>query len=195
MWDKRFSDEEYAYGEEPNEFLRSQVEKIPVGNVLCIGEGEGRNAVFLARSGRNITAVDFSVQALRKTEKLAQKNNVEVTSLHADLSEFHFQPNYWQGIVSVFCHLPEPIRKIVHERCVGSLQKGGVFLLEAYSKKQLQYNTGGPKNIDLLMDVDQIKQELEGLEFITAQEIVRNVFEGQLHFGPGSVVQILAVKN
>lgn len=194
MWDTRFDSSEYIYGKEPNDFLKSNFQRLPKGKVLCIGEGEGRNSVFLAKQGYKVTGLDFSLTGLRKTEKLAEENQVEIELIHTDITQYNFQQNKWQGVVSIYCHIHKDYRVNVHKNCVEALTKDGFFLLEGYSPNQLKYATGGPKNVDLLMDLNEMKNELFGLDFILAQETTREVYEGDLHKGLGSVVQIIGKK-
>jgi SAM-dependent methyltransferase len=194
MWDKRFSEPGYAYGTEPNGFLASVADRIPSGNILCLAEGEGRNAVYLAELGYDVTAVDRSTVGLAKAEALAHNRGVTIETVNADLEEYEIEPGVWQGIVSIFCHLPPVIRAALHERCLRGLVPGGVFVLEGFTPGQLELGTGGPKNRELLMELEIIRQELPGLRLEIAREIEREVIEGKYHGGTASVVQILAVK-
>jgi len=194
MWDQRFASPEYLYGTEPNHFLKSNSKLIPKSKVMCIGEGEGRNSVFLAKQDYNVTAIDYSLTGLKKTEKLAKENKIEVELIHADITEYNFEKNKWQGIVSIFCHIDKISREKLHKNCVNALVENGVFLLEGYSPNQLKYATGGPKNLDLLMNLKDISKELIVLEFLQSQEIERELFEGTLHKGLDSVVQIIGRK-
>ena len=156
MWDQRFDSPEYLYGTEPNVFLKCNYKLIPTGKVLYIGEGEGRNSVFLAKQGYQVTALDYSSSGLKKTEKLAKENQVEVELIHADITEYKLKQNTWQGIVSIYCHIDKVNREKVHKNCVNALAENGVFLLEGYSHNQLKYAIGGPKNLDLLMNLKDI---------------------------------------
>ncbi len=194
MWDERFSEPGYAYGTEPNQFLASVTDRIPNGRVLSLAEGEGRNAVFLARLGYEVTAVDASKVGLAKAESLAAERGVVISTVHADLADFDIEPGAWQGIVSVFCHLPPVVRASLHERCLRGLAPDGVFVLEGFSPRQLEHATGGPKSLELLMDLDVIRQELPGLRFEIAREIERPVVEGKYHRGTAAVIQIFAEK-
>jgi len=194
-WDERYAQEGYLYGTDPNEFLKENFLKIPRGKVLFLAEGEGRNAVFLARQGYKVTAVDSSSVAIKKADGLARKNDVSITTFVADLNNFDLGEEQWDGIVSIFCHLPPALRKDVHIRIVRALKKGGVLLAEAYTPEQLQYKTGGPPVKELLVELSTLKNELHDLRFIHALETIREVHEGKLHFGKGAVVQIIAVKD
>jgi len=194
MWDERFSEPGFAYGTDPNGFLSSVAERIPKGHVLSLAEGEGRNAVYLAGLGHEVTAVDTSSVGLAKAEGLARERGVSITTVNADLAEFVIEPGFWQGIVSIYCHLPLPIRTALHRRCVAGLAPGGVFILEGFTPRQLEHGTGGPKNIELLMEPKALRDELNGLELEIAHEIERPVAAGKYHDGTAAVVQILAAK-
>jgi SAM-dependent methyltransferase len=194
MWDHRYSNDSYAYGTQPNTFLVSMREELPNGRVLCLGEGEGRNAVWLAQQGWEVTAVDSSRVGLEKARRLADARGVEITTKFADLAEFTIELEHWDAIVSIFCHLPAGLRRNVHRRCVRGLRTGGMMLLEAYSPAQLEYETGGPPSAELMMDAGELSKEFSGLEFLHLQELVREVHEGEYHNGPGAIVQLLARK-
>jgi len=194
MWDKRFSEPGYAYGTEPNRFLASVADRIPRGKVLCLAEGEGRNAVYLAGLGYQVTAVDTSTVGLAKAEALAHERGVSIETVNADLAEYPIEAGEWQGVVSIFCHLPPVVRAALHERCLRGLAPGGVFALEGFTPRQLELGTGGPKSRELLMELEIIRQELPGLRLEIGREIEREVVEGKYHGGIAAVVQILAVK-
>jgi 2-polyprenyl-3-methyl-5-hydroxy-6-metoxy-1,4-benzoquinol methylase len=194
MWDQRYSGEDYAYGTDPNDFLVDAAQHLPKGRILCIGEGEGRNAVWLAEQGWQVTAIDSSSVGLEKAQKLARSRGVEIETIHTDLAHYHFEASAWEGVVSIFCHLPPALRKQVHQNLVPSLKPGGVLLMEAYTPQQIQLGTGGPPTEEMMMDLNILSEELEGLDFIHALETERPIHEGQFHTGRGSVVQLVAVK-
>lgn len=193
-WDDRYSEPGFAYGTAPNDFLLSVADRIPKGKILSLAEGEGRNAVYLASRGYEVTGVDGSKVGLGKAEELARAQGVSIRTIHADLSDFSIEPEAWVGIISCFCHLPVALRAPLHQAVVRGLKPGGVFVLEGFSKEQLAYGTGGPQSIDLLMSLDDLKQELAGLEFLHAVQIEREVLEGKGHTGLASVVQFLGIK-
>lgn len=193
-WNERYSEPGFAYGTEPNEFLLSVVDRIPHGRILSLAEGEGRNAVFLASLGYEVTGVDGSEVGLRKAMELAKERGVAITTIQVNLSEFEIGLEQWDGIISCYCHIPSTIRISLHHAAVRGLKPGGVFVLEAFSKEQLAYDTGGPKSLDMLMSLDELKLELAGLEFIHAVEMEREVREGSRHTGLASVVQVIGIK-
>jgi 2-polyprenyl-3-methyl-5-hydroxy-6-metoxy-1,4-benzoquinol methylase len=194
MWNERYSSDHYAYGMAANDFLVSMIDRLPGGKILCLAEGEGRNAVWLAEQGNEVTAVDASDIGLQKADRLAKARGVEITSVHADLADYDIGTQQWDAIISIFCHLPPALRQDVHRRCVAGLRDNGMILLEAYTPSQLEYNTGGPPVAEMMMDMRSLRSELNGLEFLHLQECVREIHEGEFHNGPGAVVQALARK-
>ncbi len=193
-WDARYSEPGFAYGTAPNEFLVSVVDRIPQGKILSLAEGEGRNAVYLAGLGYDVTGVDASDVGLRKAADLARERGVTIRTILADLGTFKIEPDQWDGIIACYCHLPSLIRIPLHQAAVRGLKPGGVFVLEAFSKDQLGYGTGGPQSLDMLMSLDELKQELVGLEFVHAVQMEREVREGSGHTGLASVIQLLGIK-
>lgn len=194
MWDERYSAEEYAYGKAPNQFLAERYMAIPKGKVLSLAEGEGRNAVFLAKQGYVVTAVDASRVGLQKAQKLADEQGVSLELIHADLAEFDLGNEQWDGIVSIFCPLPSALRQELHQKVVAALKPGGVYLLEAYTPDQLKHGTGGGKSADTMTTQADLLRELPGLHFQHLLELERDVVEGIYHTGLGAVVQALAQK-
>lgn len=194
MWDERYGGDDYVYGTSANDFLQSRADRLPMGRILCLAEGEGRNAVFLAERGFTVTAVDQSSVGLAKARKLALERGVDITTVVADLADFHLEPQSWDGVVSIFAHLPAEARRHCHREVVSGLRPGGMLLLEAYRPEQLQYGTGGPPTAEMMMDLNGLRDELAGLEFDYAVDAVRDIHEGRLHSGQGAVVQLLARK-
>jgi len=196
MWNERYSEPGFAYGTEPNDFLAANAERcLPAnGEILCLAEGEGRNAVFLARLGQRVTAVDGSAVGLEKARGLAEQRGVALRTVVADLADFDLEIERWDGIVSIWCHTPSALRARLHRAIVAALKPGGVLLLESYTPKQLEYGTGGPPLADMLMTLAAVRQELAGLEFLKAEEKVREVHEGKYHNGLSAVLQVIARK-
>ena len=128
-WNQRYGSDGYFYGTAPNDFLSASAALIPPGPVLCLADGEGRNGVFLAEHGHAVTAVDQSAVGLAKAAQLAAARGVPLTTVVADLTDFAIAPGAWSGIVSMFVHLPQPLRRDVHARVVAGLRPGGVLIL------------------------------------------------------------------
>jgi SAM-dependent methyltransferase len=195
MWDERYSSEEYAYGTKPNEFLEENVNQLPKGKILSIAEGEGRNAVFLAKQGYSVTAVDASIVGLNKARKLAAENGVVVEFIHADLANYDLGENKWDGIVSIFFPLPSALRRELYKKVEVALKPNGVFLIEAYTPAQLKHGTGGGNSEDAMQTKESLSRELAGLKFSHLIELERDVIEGSYHTGIGAVVQAIASRE
>ena len=194
MWDQRYDTSEYVYGTDPNEFLAGTVADMPAGRTLCIAEGEGRNAVFLAEHGHEVVAVDASAVGLEKANRLAASRGVHIDTVRADLADFDIETDSWDVIVSIFAHVPPDIRKPLHRKIVQGLHSGGMLVLEAYTPGQIKLGTGGPPVPEMTMMLAGLREELDGLVFIHALELEREVIEGRLHTGKGAVVQLVAIK-
>jgi len=194
MWDERYSAEGYAYGTEPNQFLAENFYRIPKGNVLSLAEGEGRNAVFLAKQGYSVTAVDGSIVGLNKAKKLAEENGVTIETVHADLADFDLGENRWDGIISIFVPLPSSLRKQVYKKIESALKPNGVFLIEAYTPDQISHGTGGGNSADTMQTKESLTLELPRLKFTHLIELEREIIEGTYHTGIGSVVQAVGLR-
>jgi cyclopropane fatty-acyl-phospholipid synthase-like methyltransferase len=191
MWNERYSVDEYIYGTEPNSFLAEHAHLLR-GPVLSLAEGEGRNGVFLASLGLEVHGVDQSEVGLAKAQVLARSRNVRIRTEVADLGTFTPAQNSYGSVVSISAHLPSLVRKRLYplvERC---LRPGGIIILEAYSEAQLERDTGGPKDVDMLMTPATVRREFPNLEPIWLRELQREVREGTAHAGVASVVQFIA---
>lgn len=194
FWDDRYAEDGFVYGEAPNDFLVEVVDRLPPGRVLCLGEGEGRNAVFLAQRGFAVTAVDQSAVGLAKAQALAARHGVQVTTEAADLADYDLGHG-WSAIISVWCHLPSALRQRVHAAAVDALAPGGAFVVVAYTPDQLALGTGGPRDPDLLLSAAQAREELPGLDWVILEETRREVHEGPYHDGPSAFVVGLGVRR
>jgi SAM-dependent methyltransferase len=195
-WNEKYQGKDYFYGTEPNDFLRTIAKTWTTPKkILCIAEGEGRNAVFLARLGHQVSAIDSSSVARDKALALAEVNNLFIDYQLADLNEFDFGIEQWDAIVSIFCHLPATLRQKVHQGVQTGLVPGGLYVLEAYSPRQLQFASGGPKDLDLLYKLNSLKKDFQTMLWHQSQEIIRTIQEGTGHSGLSSVVQLLGHKQ
>jgi len=193
FWDRRYGAIDSCYGTEPNAFVAECSAHLPPGPVLCLGEGEGRNAVFLARRGHAVTAVDQSAVGLAKARQLAARQGVALTTVTADLDTFAITLGAWAGIVATFVHLPPTLRARVHRAAAAGLRPGGGFILEAYHPDQVRHRTGGPVDApELLMTLEDLSADLAGLDLVVAQQQETDLDEGPSHQGRSAVVQVFA---
>lgn len=190
FWNHRYAQPGWAYGTEPNDFLREVADALE-GPVLCLGEGEGRNAVFLAQRGLEVTAVDLSPRALEKAQALARERGATITTREVDLADFALGEGCWGAIIAIWCHVPPWLRTRLHHDVLRALRPGGRFVLEAYTPAQLAFDTGGPKSGDLLFPPDDVRRELAGLTFERFDAREREVDESDWHRGRSAVLQVL----
>lgn len=195
FWNQKYSEEGLAYGAEANDFLKEQFDRFAVGGkILCIAEGEGRNALFLAHKGFQVTAVDMSEVGMKKAQTRAQDEKVTLTTVVANLFDYDMGENEWDGIVSIFGHLPPALRPTVHQKIERALKPGALFLMEAYTPEQLALGTGGPKDPAMLITKSILENELPNLKTQICQEIRRYIKEGKYHDGESAVIQFLGKK-
>lgn len=191
MWDERYAEPDLAYGAAPNEFLVEAIAEIEPCAALCIGAGEGRNAVFLAELGFDVTALDRSTVGLAKADAMASERGVSIQTNQQDLALTEFAADSYGLIVSIFTHVPPEVRAHVHAQVKRALRPGGTFVLEAYTPAQVARGTGGPPIASMMMTALDLRRELEGLKFTYLFERTRSVVEGRYHTGIASVVQLV----
>lgn len=192
FWDDRYGGGDFFYGTEPNDFLRERIGDLPPGGeVLCLAEGEGRNAVFLAMKGHRVTGVDGSSVGLAKAQRLATERGVRIETVVADLREWDLGSERWDAIVSIWAHLPEALRADLHPRIGRALRPAGVLLFEHYHPKQIAYGTGGPPDPTMMLTLEELDGAFAGWERIHGFEGERHVDEGGGHRGTSYVTQAL----
>ena len=195
FWDDRYSAQDYVYGTEPSDFLAERFSALPAGGeILCLAEGEGRNGVFLATKGMRVTGVDSSAVGLAKAQRLAAHRGVPFAAVVADLSSWDLGEARWDGVVSIWAHLPAPIRAALHPRLARALRPGGVLLLEHYHPRQLGYGTGGPPDATMMLTLDELDAAFAGWTPVHTFEGERVVIEGSGHGGRSYVTQAILRK-
>lgn len=196
MWNKKFSRDGFLYGLEANNFVKENYKLFKKNSrILCLGEGEGRNALFLSRENFNVTALDASDVGLDKLKKTAAKENIAIKTKHMLISQWCEKEKY-DGIVCTYMHLHTNEQKDMFEKAIGALQEGGYFIGEFFSVSQLDFNSGGPKDKDLLYRLDDLYQIISSLPCVIqklSQEIV-HLQEGSGHNGEASVLRVILEK-
>jgi len=198
-WNERYSTNEFAYGEQPNNYLKEQLEKLTVGTILFAAEGEGRNAVFAAKLGWTVSAFDISIEGKNKALRLAETNNVIIDYQVGELQTLNFNPEQFDAIALIYAHFPADIKSLYHNSLDKYLRKGGLIIFEAFSKKHIDYiakneKVGGPKDIASLFSIDEIKSDFDNYEIIELEEKVIELKEGLFHNGEGSVIRFVGRK-
>ena len=192
FWNQRYAAPEFAYGTAPNDFLVAQQPRMaPGGQVLCVADGEGRNGVWLAQQGYDVTSVDLAEQGMAKAAALARERGVGLRTAVADVTQFDLGTARWDAIVSIFLHLPRALRQAFHARCLAALKPGGVLILEVYGDLQSGRGTGGPREPELLPAYADVAADFAQAELLHAWAGERAVLEGRFHTGPGYVLQFV----
>jgi 2-polyprenyl-3-methyl-5-hydroxy-6-metoxy-1,4-benzoquinol methylase len=194
FWNQRYSSEEFAYGTAPNQFYKEQLEKLESGKILFPGEGEGRNAVFAATLGWQVTAFDTSIEGKKKAELLALKNGVTINYQIDNYESVDFPKNAFDSIVLIYTHIHPLKRKEYHQKFISFLKPGGILILEGFSKKQIKNNTGGPQNVDMLFSDDELRDDFSQFSKLEISETNTLLNEGPFHQGIASVIRIVGIK-
>jgi len=199
-WNERYSKEEFAYGEQPNNYLKEQLQKLDPGTILFPAEGEGRNAVFAAKLGWIVSAFDIRVAGKNKALRLAENNKVTIDYKVDALQNLSYNTGHFDAIALIYAHFPAEIKSFYHKSLDKYLRKGGVIIFEAFSKKHLDYiarneKVGGPKDIDMLFSIDEIRSDFVNYEIVELEEKEIELKEGQFHNGKGSVIRFVGRKK
>lgn len=193
FWNSKFSTEEFFYGLHPNEFLASHLETFKEHKkMLCLGEGEGRNAIFFAKKGFEITAIDASDIGLSKLAKRAEEEKLNIKTVCLDLNHWEVTERY-DVIMASYLHMYKNEREILFKKIEDSLNKNGYFIGEFFSTKQLTYNSGGPKDLDLLYSVEDFLNHFDSCKKEVVEELIV-LDEGKGHQGEACVIRVVIQK-
>lgn len=195
MWEERYSKNKFVYGEEPNQFFKVEIDKIKPGKALFIGEGEGRNSVYAATLGWQVDANDWSRNAKQKALDWAKSNEVSINYENISFEDLELNENLYDLIVFIFIHVKPGLREKLHRSALKALKPGGRIILEAYDKDQLKYNSGGPKNPDLLYSLEEIYTDFKELDLEIFSKETIHLKESALHKGDASVIRYVGIKN
>jgi len=199
-WNERYSNAAYAYGELPNDYLNEQLKKLAAGKILFPADGEGRNGVFAAKLGWDVSAFDISVEGRRKALQLADKNCVRINYRLGELEPSQYAQGEFDVIALIYAHFPAIVKSAYHKMLDKFLRKEGLIIFEAFSKKHIDYiarneKVGGPRDIESLFSIDEILFDFANYNFIELTETEIELNEGTYHNGVGSVIRFVAQKQ
>ena len=195
FWDERYaSTDEYVYGTAPNEYFRKNLSELVPGKILMPGEGEGRNAVFAAGMGWKVVAFDSSPEARKKAEKLARDKQTDIDYRICSYENILFSNEEFDCLALIFTHMPGERRTEYHKKLISFLKPGGVLILEYFSKKQIGNNTGGPKDIGMLLSREELLNDFSGFSILETEEKDLLLDEGKFHSGRASVIRARGIK-
>jgi len=199
-WNDRYSKDEFAYGQQPNNYLKEQLEKLDAGTILFPAEGEGRNAVFAAKLGWTVSAFDISIEGKNKALRLAEMNKVTIDYQVGELQTLNYTSGQFDAIALIYAHFPADIKSLYHKTLDKYLRKNGVIIFEAFSKRHIDYlardeRVGGPKEIAMLFSMDELKAYFMNYEIIELVDKEIELSEGLFHNGRGSVIRFVGRKK
>lgn len=197
FWNSRFDKPEFIFGKEPNEYLVEQSDQYlnPGNTVLCIADGEGRNGVWLAKQGMQVTGFDVSDIALAKARQFAQESQVSINYSLSDVDGFDWKTDVFDAVVGIFIQFADPqMRSRIFKQVKQSLKPGGIFILQGYTPKQLEYKTGGPSLIEHLYTEEMIRELSHGFEILELRCYEKELSEGPRHTGMSALLGLVSKK-
>ena len=198
FWNERFNKLDFIFGKEPNEYLVEQASNYlkPKSSVLCIADGEGRNGVWLAKQGMQVTGFDISDIALAKARQFAADNEVYIQYSICDTDGFNWQPNSYDAVIGIFIQFADPEMRVrIFKQVHQTLKPGGLFILQGYTSKQLEYKTGGPSLLEHLYTEDMIRGLSQEFKVLDLQCYEKALSEGTKHSGMSALLGMVAQKT
>lgn len=195
FWDERYGPAAYYYGKEPNIFFKSCIDSYPPGRILLPGDGEGRNAVYAAEKGWDVFSFDQSEMGKKKALALADEKGVRINYRVCELSDYAPEAGAFDMIALIYVHLYPEERKIHHAQFISALKPGGKLVMEVFSKKQMGNDSGGPKDIELLYDLEDLLHDFKSLEIIEAEDVTILHDESHRHSGLAEVIRFIGRKK
>ncbi len=192
MWNSRYESDDYVYGIHPNLFLKEKLPGVKPRKILLPAEGEGRNAVYAASLGWDVYAFDFSSKAKEKALLLSKENKVSIQYAVHGMEEADYEKESFDALAFIYTHNSN--RKDNHRHLINFLKPGGTVILEAFSKEQINNNTGGPKDINMLYSIAELKEDFAQLSELDVWEEEIVLEEGNLHSGRSSVIRLIGRK-
>ncbi len=196
MWNERYSTQEFIFGKEPSQFVKKYAASLwPKSKILLPADGEGRNSCYLASLGHDVYASDYSQIGQEKAKKLAQELNVNVNFSIFDVENEEWENEIYDAIFAVFIQFSPPdARAKVFKGIKKSLKKGGTLYLHGYTPKQLEYGTGGPKQVENLYTQELLRNEFADFEIKILESYETVLDEGAGHKGISALIDLVAIK-
>ncbi|MVW61542.1 methyltransferase domain-containing protein [Massilia sp. NEAU-DD11] len=196
VWDERYGTAEFVFGIEPNSYLARQAPLLKAGQrALAVADGEGRNSVWLARQGLRVDAFDISSAGVGKARSLAHDAGVVVNYQVSDCAAWVWNTDAYDVIAAIFIQFADPtLRAQLFAGMTAALKPGGLLIVQGYTPKQLEYNTGGPGVLDNLYTEPMLRAACAGLEIVELEEYEAELGEGKRHAGRSALVGMVARK-
>ena len=199
-WDERYQEPGFAYGKEPNLFFADWLPQFQPGAILMPADGEGRNGVFAAQLGWQVTCYDISIEGQSKALQLAAEKGVSLEYHVGDLAQLHFAPASFDAMGLIYAHFPGDQKSALHRQLNSYIKPGGIIIFEAFSKSHLNYvlrnpAVGGPRDIAALFSKEELFADFNNYEVLLLEEMEVDLQEGKYHNGKGSVIRFVGRKG
>lgn len=191
-WDERYDREMYIYGKAPTEFLKTKINALKKGKALVLAMGEGRNAVYLAENGFDVTGVDISEVAIEKCKKLAQEKNTTVNTIVADLTNYDFGKAQYDLVTNFYYYDPS-----IFPQVIAALKPGGMFIFQQFSVDHLKYREKsgfGPRTLDYLVKPNELLTHFKSLRILYYEDTVVELDKG-MHKGTAAIIRLIVQKS
>ncbi len=194
FWNQRYQEEQSVYGNEPNDYFRQKLDLLAAGSILLPCEGEGRNALYAAKCGWDVQAFDQSDVAQQKSLQMAEEQKLHIRYEVSDVLSYHYAAEMFDVVALIYSHQAGDIRHTFHAHCIKTLKQGGYIILEGFSKQQIHYPSGGPKDIGMLYSIEEMLNDFGNLKMLELEEKRITLNEGAYHQGDASVIRLFAQK-
>lgn len=200
FWNQRYAEREWAYGKDPNEFLKQELLKVNPGKILFPAEGEGRNAVFAAENGWDVSAIDLSEAGRVKALSLAKEKRVTINYEVGDLNAISIPEEKYDAVALIFAHFPASFKTSIHQKIARAVKPGGLIILEGFSRDHLRFSetnpsAGGPRDPEMLFTTTEMSELFPNFTPLVLEQKETKLSEGLYHVGLSSVVQYVGKKN
>lgn len=199
FWESRYASagDDFVFGQAPNDFLVRESHRLPVGcDVLSVADGEGRNSVFLAEQGHQVHALEFAPSAIAKARSLAAARSVRVEVIEADVFAWDWPEAAYDAVVAVFIQFADPVaRERLFERMLEALRPEGLFLLQGYTPRQIEFGTGGPSAVENLYTEQWLLEMFSAHELVLMRTHESIIEEGAGHSGLSALVDVVVRKR
>ena len=190
FWNQRYAENEWVYGQGPNNFFKKFIDSNKRGTLLLPADGEGRNSVYAASKGWEVNAFDYSEVAQKRALEFAESKKVKINFELESIQDFKTKKKY-DVVALIYIHLPEVLRKSFHKEIYESIKPGGFLVFEAFAKEQLGFDSGGPKDLELLYDAPSLCSDFPFLHLLTCEQIETNLNEGPFHQGKAALLRMI----
>lgn len=194
-WEARYGEVPNLFGDRPSDLLvREAARIVPGARALVIGDGEGRNGVWLAGRGARVLSTDVSPTALTRAHERALEAGVPLMTLCVDALDWAWPQAYFDLVVLIFVHFPPAARRQVYGSMIAALRPGGLAMVEVFHRDQAARDSGGPSDPALLGTVEELREAFASCELLRLERVVTDVEQAGVCQGQGDALHLVARK-